>query len=495
MLEMVERRPNAVFLLLAGYFLLCIALRLAASNSLEIDEAEQAFLSQFLRLGYGPQPPFYNWLQYGLSQAIGTSLATMTLLKNGLLFLCCLFYGLAARLVLGDRHLSAIAMFGVLSLPPVFLLAQRDLSHTVAALFAVSLFLYGFLRTLTRPSLFSYLLTGIAVGIGAISKYNFVLVPIAAIIAILPERDLRARIFDWRILAAIAAAAIIATPHGIWVLQNLDAASSGTLDEMKEREAEGRLFQAFHGIAALASATIGGSFVTVLLFGLFAHGKIRQIWQAESQWTRIVGRMIAFCLLGVLLIVLGVAATHVREKWLVLYLVLLPLYLCLKIEAARINAAPGLRLFVPLIATIVIGALVIVSSRAAVRPWFGDYSRLNIPYAAFAETVAKMEGREPALVIANDKQIAGNIRTQFARATVAIPSMLETVPVDKRRRPLLVVWRSEADSATQIPDALNGALNALGMDGNGKQRRDLALPYIYGSDADRYGFSYVWLND
>ncbi len=83
--------PGAVVLAVAGYFLLCIILRVSVSSSLEIDEAEQAFLSQFLALGYGPQPPFYNWLQYGLAEVIGTSLATMTILKNGLLFLGCLF--------------------------------------------------------------------------------------------------------------------------------------------------------------------------------------------------------------------------------------------------------------------------------------------------------------------------------------------------------------------------------------------------------------------
>jgi 4-amino-4-deoxy-L-arabinose transferase-like glycosyltransferase len=495
MLDIVERRPNAAFLAVAGYFLLCVALRLAVSNSLEIDEAEQAFLSQFLQLGYGPQPPFYNWLQYGLSQAIGTSLATMTILKNGLLFLCCLFYGLAARLVLQDRRLSAIAMLGVLSLPPVFLLAQRDLSHTVAALFTVSLFLYGFLRTLTRPSLFAYLLTGIAVGLGVISKYNFVLIPIAAIVAVLPERDLRARILDWRILAAIAVAGVIALPHGIWVLQNLDAASSSTLNEMKERAAEGRLLQTFHGVSALASATIGGSFVTLLLFGLVSRGKLRLIWQAESQWTRITGRMIALSLLAVLLIVLGVAATHVREKWLVLYLVLLPLYLCLKIEAAKIDPVPGLRLFAPLIAIIVVAALIIVSARAVVRPWFGDYSRLNIPYAAFAEAVAKAEGRQPALVLTSDKQIAGNIRTQFADATVALPSLLKTLPVEASKRPLLVVWRDERNPEPHIPDRLRDTLKAFGVPETGMTPRDLALPYIYGSDADRYGFSYIWVDE
>ncbi|MEY9198014.1 4-amino-4-deoxy-L-arabinose transferase-like glycosyltransferase [Sinorhizobium fredii] len=492
--DIVDRRPNLVLITLAGYFLLCVVLRLAASPSLEIDEAEQAFLSQFLQLGYGPQPPFYNWLQYGLAQLIGTSLATMTILKNGLLFLCCLFYGLAAQLVLKDRRLSAIAMLGVLSLPPVFLLAQRDLSHTVAALFAVSLFLYGFLRTLTHPSLFSYLLTGIAVGIGVVSKYNFVIVPVAAILAALPEPELRKRIFDWRILGAIAIAGVIALPHGVWVLQNLDAASSGTLNEMKEREAEGRLMQAFHGVFALASAIIGGSLVPLLVFGLAFRRKIRAIWQAENQWTRLVGRMIALCLLAVLLVVLGVAATHVREKWLVLFLVLLPLYLCLKIEAAEIDPAPGFRRFVPLVACIVLVTLVIVSARAVVRPWFGDYSKLNIPYAALVEAVVEAEGRPPALVLTNDKQVAGNIRTRLADVTVAIPHLSDFPPPDATRRPLLVVWRDEKNQAP-LPATLSAALETSGVAVSAQTPRKLELPYIYAAGPDRYRFSYIWVGE
>ncbi len=492
MLEAVNRRPGAVVLAVAGYFLLCIILRVSVSSSLEIDEAEQAFLSQFLALGYGPQPPFYNWLQYGLAEVIGTSLATMTILKNGLLFLCCLFYGLAARLVLADRRLPPIAMLGVLTLPPIFLLAQRDLSHTVAALFAVSLFLYSFLKTLKRPSLFSYILTGIAVGIGLMAKYNFVLVPVAAIVAVLPERELRARILDWRILPAIAVATLIVLPHAYWVLQNFGFASGGTLNEMREREAEGLLLQAFYGVYSLGSAIIGGSLVPLLVFGLVFRGKFRAIWQAESQWSRIVGRMLALCLIAVLLVVLGVAATHVREKWLVLFLVLIPLYLCLKIEAANIDLTDSLRRFFLLVLVIALGALVLVSARAVVRPWFGDYSRLNIPYSALAEAVAQAEG-QPALILANDKQIAGNLRMQFSGAQVTMPSPSNALPVDMSKRPLLAVWHDDAQPEAPVPDLLRNALSALGIPDAAAAPRHLALPYLYGTGEDRYSFSYIWV--
>lgn len=494
MFEFVERRPNLVVTLLAGYFLLCIFMRLALSNALEIDESEQAFLSQFLQLGYGAQPPFYNWLQYGLGMVLGPSLATMTLLKNLLLFLCCVFYGLAAREVLQEKRLALIAMLGVLTLPPIFLLAQRDLSHTVAALFAVSLFLYGFLRTLVRPSLAGYALTGLAVGIGFISKYNFALVPVAAVIAILPEANLRARLFDWRILIALAIAAVIALPHGWWILENLGSASKGTLIEMREAHAEGRLAQAVHGLIALVAATIRGSMVPLIVFGLVFRKHIPAIFSAESQWTRVVGRALLICLLAVVLIIVAVGATHIREKWLVLFLVMLPLYLCLKVAAAGIDATPKLRPFLLLVGFIVLGALMVVSTRAVVRPFLGKYSRLSIPYATFAEAVVKREGREPAVILAPDKLVAGNLRTRLRHATVLIPGE-PAEAVIAQNTPLLVVWSDDGKAAPTLPEALAATMKAHGFSTTGATPQVLSLPYLHGKAEDHYSFGYLWLDN
>ncbi|WP_457582688.1 ArnT family glycosyltransferase [Ensifer canadensis] len=494
MFEFVERRPNLVIALLAGYFLLCISLRLAVSNSLEIDEAEQAFVSQFLQLGYGAQPPFYNWLQYGLASVFGPSLATMTVLKNLLLFLCCLFYGFAAREVLAEKRLALIAMLGVLTLPPIFLLAQRDLSHTVAALFAVSLFLYGFLRTLARPSLAAYVLTGLAVGIGFISKYNFALVPAAAVLAILPEPKLRERLFDWRVLVALVVAALIVLPHGWWVLENLSSASNNTFLEMREAHTEGRLAQAFHGVVSLIAATIRGSIVPLIVFGLLFRKSIPAIWSAQSQWTRVVGRMLAICLVSVLLIVLGVGATHIREKWLVLFLILLPLYFCLKVEAAGVDATFQLRPFLWLVAFIVLTTLMVVSARAIVRPLFGKYSRLSIPYATLAEAVVKLGGREPALILAKDKLIGGNLRTHFHDAPALTPGYLGTGTASASL-PLLVVWSDDGKAEPILPDALAIAMKTRGFSTTTATPQVLSLPYLHGAAGDRYTFGYLWVTN
>lgn len=495
MLDVVNRRPNLVIGLIAGYFLLCISLRLAVSTSLEIDESEQAFISQFLMLGYGSQPPFYNWLQYGLTSMFGPSLATMTFLKNALLFLCCLFYGLAGREVLSDRRLAAIAATGVLTFPPIFLLAQRDLSHTVAALFAVSLFLYGFLRTMTRPTLFAYVLTGAAVGIGVISKYNFALVPAAAILAALPEPKLRARLFDWRILIAVAVCALIALPHGYWILENLGAASQNTLKEMGTAQETSRLSQALKGTVALVAATLRGAAIPLAVFGLVFRKDLPAIWRADSLWARVVGRMLVICLVAVLLIVLAIGATHVREKWLVLFLVLLPLYLALKVEASGADTTLSLRPFLLIVGFIIVTTLVVVSARAVVRPWFGKFSRLSIPYSTLVDTVVRQQGREPAMVLASNKLLGGNVRTGLHGAKVFVPGNSGSPPIEHLTGPLLVVWSEDGKLDAPPPERLIDALRSLGVPVSAITPEQLALPYLNGKQQDRYGFGYVWIDD
>ncbi|MFK3961956.1 ArnT family glycosyltransferase [Ensifer adhaerens] len=495
MLEAVNRRPNLILALIAGYFLLCIALRLSASTSLEIDESEQAYVSQFLMLGYGSQPPFYNWLQYGLTSLFGPSVATMTVLKNGLLFLCCLFFGLASREVLGDRRLAAITTMGVLALPPIFLLAQRDLSHTVAALFAVSLFLYAFLRTMSRPTFFAYALTGVAVGIGVISKYNFVIVPVAAIVAILPEPKLRARLFDWRILVAIAVCALIALPHGTWVLQNIGAASSNTFKEMGTGQEAGFVSKALKAIVALFASTLRGSAIILVVFALVFRKDLPAIWRADSLWARVVGRMLVLCLGAVLVIMLVTGATHMREKWLVLFLVLLPLYLALKVEASGVDTTRSVRPVALFIGFVIVTTLVVVSTRAVVRPWFGKVSRLSIPYSSLVDTIVQQQGREPAMVLATNKQVAGNLRTRLHGAKVYVPGNNSSPAIGQLAGPLLVVWTNDGKADAAPPAPLVDVLKSFGVPETHLQPQHLTLPYLHGTLEDRYSFGYFWIDD
>ena len=82
MMNWLIRRRYRLPLLLAFYFAAHTVVRTALSTSLDYDESEQVFLSQFLLLGYNSQPPLYTWIQKGLFELFGYSVLHLALLKN-----------------------------------------------------------------------------------------------------------------------------------------------------------------------------------------------------------------------------------------------------------------------------------------------------------------------------------------------------------------------------------------------------------------------------
>ncbi len=71
-------------------------------------------------------------------------------------------------------------------------------------------------------------------GFGIITKYNFVIVPVAAILAMLADRESRERLLDRRVIVAIIAALAISLPHLVWAVTHFEAATEGTIDAMRE---------------------------------------------------------------------------------------------------------------------------------------------------------------------------------------------------------------------------------------------------------------------
>ncbi len=417
MRKVLSRNPDVTMLLIAGYFLLAIVVRILRSPALEVDETQQALFSQYLLLGYGSQPILYTWLQYGLNALMGSSIASLSVLKNVLLFGACVFFWLTARILLRDKALVNIATLGMLTLPPVFIMSQRDLTHTVLAMLAVSLFTFALFRTLKSPSAGGYVLTGLAIGIGALSKYNFVLIPLGAVIAIALEKDLRQRLFDWRMLLTLGAAAALTLPHCLWVVDHMGLATAQTQAEIWEGKEES-VFHALDGSFDLLSAFIKGIALTTVIFAVIFFRDIKAILRASDQSTRLVGRIILFSLLFVLLIIWCIDITHIRQKWLSVYLMLWPLYLVLKVQAAGLA---GERRMVPMLTVtgvLTLGFLSVLLVRGIVTPYMGRYSLVHIPYDRFAETVRSDTGAEPDYVLAAGGLIGGNLKIQFPDATV-----------------------------------------------------------------------------
>ncbi|MCV3738568.1 glycosyltransferase family 39 protein [Rhizobium sp. TRM96647] len=495
MTRFLRASPNAVFILLAAYFAVNFLVRMALPDSLERDEAQQVLLSQWLAAGYDTQPPFYNWLQYALIQITGPSVFAISLLKNLMLFAAYLAYGLAARTVLKDRDLAIIATLSLLTIPQIAFEAQRDLTHTVAVVFAAALFLFGFLRTLAAPTALSYLVAGVAIGIGMIAKYNFALLPAAGLLAILFDREWRQRLFDWRLLLTAGASLVIVAPHALWLFDHLALASGGTMDKLSDGDT-GISSQILEGLLSLVTAVLGFSAVTVVVFAIVFRGGLWTALKAGNRWTGLIEAMMAFFLLALLLLILFAGAAHIKDRWLTPLLLVLPLYLCLKIEAAGRADPLQLKRFVPIAAAVMIAVPAILFGRVAAAGLTGDYQKLNVPYDAFARQVAQ-EGVAPAVIFTDDTQLAGNLRLHFPGTPVFSENYADFAPdiTWSAQAPVMVVWRNEDGSPAEVSEELltDAIRFGKGPPAAAPDLHRVELPYHYGRDGDRYSFSYAWV--
>ena len=495
MIDRLMRQGGTLYLLLAGYFILHIVVRLALPSSLELDEGQQLFFSQWLKFGYDSQPPFYNWLQYGAVHVFGVSVAALTVLKNLLLFGATLLLGLTANLILRDKALAAVATLGLIAIPQVSFEAQRDLTHTVAVLFAACLFLYAFVNTLQRPTAWTYSLTGLAAGIGVLAKYNFMLLPLAAIVAVLPDRDFRARLFDWRILLTIAIGAVVVLPHAWWFFEHVDIATERTLGKLIERQGS-RLERITDGLGALAVAIVAFGFTPLLVFWIAFGRRLATAWKASSPMSRLLGRMFIAIVVMLTALVLFAGATDIRPRWLVPFFFPLPLWLCLKIEASDGTTDTAPRRFGRITVSIMILVLLVLAARTPVMGMLGRYERPNVPYDPAIKAILASGQDRPSLVAAIDQQMAGNIRLQAADIPIIVPGFKHLQPVYPfdTGHPVLLVWRDRGNAVPELPPELSAWLLAQpALAALTPETHDIALPYHYGRAGDVYHFSYAWL--
>ncbi|CAN7648250.1 glycosyltransferase family 39 protein [Rhizobium sp. LjRoot30] len=493
MAALLQKRPNLVLVLLAGYFLLNLIVRLSLPDSLEIDEAEQIFVSQWLALGYDTQPPFYNWLQYGVIAVFGVSIPAIAVFKNLILFSFYAFYWFAARQVLQSRQLAVIAVLGLLTIPQVVYESQRDLTHTVGAIFCASMFLYGFLRTLRAPTIFSYALTGLAIGCGLIAKYNFALLTSAALIAVLLDPDLRKRLFDWRLLVTAVIALAVVTPHSLWLFDNLELASARTLEKMQGTTDTSIFLQIPKGFLSYFLALLGFGALTFFCFWLTFKEALIKSLTAQSQWTRLIGRILAMVLGFIVLLILFADAENIKDRWLTPFLILLPLYFALKLEAAGNIPQDALKRFLPIAFIIMAIVPLVLFSRSKVAYLTGYYEKLNVPYAAFTQTLVEEVGKTPALVIAGDPHLGGNIRLHMPDVPIDTLFYPGYKPAYQwtADHPIVFAWRRRGEPDPALPEDLSNWLKTIAGPDVKIEPKDVALPYISGRPGDLYHFSYA----
>lgn len=286
-------------------------LRLLIGPTLELDEAEALWHARDLALGYGPQPPLYFWLQWGVFQLTGPGIAGLALMKALVLSGTVLALW---RLLRQAGVAAGAASAGVLSLgllPEIVWEAQRALTHTTLTLFMAVLTLALAQHALRGGGWRDHVALGLALGLGMLSKANFAFLIAALALAVLARAEWRARLRPGPALMALALAGLVALPLPIFTLTAPDRALS-SLHKLGAGGPSPAAAVQFLGAAGVA---------LVSLFALAAVVLAMPFWRARRQVALPEGlrlaRDVALFALG-LAVLGGLAsgATALKGRWL-----------------------------------------------------------------------------------------------------------------------------------------------------------------------------------
>lgn len=313
------RWPVVLFILLGLNAVVQVVLRVSISDSLGLDEAEQLFLSQWLVLGYGPQPPLYNWIQQGFFALIPSPVLALSLFKH------LLFLGLFALMYKTTRMLVTPAAGAVLAVAMLFLMpefsfeAQRDLTHTVLAAFSGMWFFYALIRILLKANgAKDFILFGLALSSCLLSKYNTLLlvVPMLAVAAGIGE--LRRRFWVPRAGLALLVMAVLCAPHWYWLFQHLGDATANSIDKLdltEDGSAIGIRIEGLKNMAGSISGIAGALLATAAI--VFWRSSPRK--PALSGPEQMLGKLFRRYLIVLLCVMLGFVAFGIGDfkgRWL-----------------------------------------------------------------------------------------------------------------------------------------------------------------------------------
>jgi 4-amino-4-deoxy-L-arabinose transferase-like glycosyltransferase len=362
--------------------------------------------------GYGPQPPLYTWIQKAFFNVFGISIFSLALVKNLLLFTTYALTYWNARFITRRPAAGIAAAAALVFIPQICWESQRDLTHSVMAGVFVLAALGLFFRTIEFRKTTDYLALGVCLGLGSLSKYNFILFAAGLFIAALTLKNLRPAVWNWRMLPALAVAILIFLPHGWWMAHHWQMASS-TAHKLAIQSDAPWLKTTARGLLNLFLASSGFILPATLVLGsFFCRAEKSPVEAADAtpvrcDFTRLMMRAIAVILGLLVLCVMILHVTDFRGRWFQPILLGVPL---LVVTLLRQRLEPARLKWLTVTAAIVaVGLLIALPARIVFGEKLHHEEPLNFPFTALA---AKMKNDlvPETVIVTSDHLLAGNLR-------------------------------------------------------------------------------------
>jgi hypothetical protein len=460
--------PQSVMAIFVVYCLVHLFVRVSLSPNFTLDESEQMLFSQSLQWGYRfRHPPLITWLSWATLTATGTNRAAFFFLKYLLMGLGLAAYFSAARIVIRDTRLAALATFALLSTFVMGWLPNVDLMHTVLLATMLAAYLWADARVLTRGRWLDYILLGVITGLGILSKYIFIVLPIALGIATALTPHFRARLKLAPLLVALLIAVVIVAPYAWWattheyslfaLAKTITKSSGPAFDPM------GWL----HGIWRLVVTLVGFLVPSVLLFPVLYWRACKtlppDVGDADDRaWLRLYEIAMLVGILIMLASVFVVGSEDFKARW--MHQVAMPLFIWFFLRVKLTGASERANKIFAIFALVL--ALGVVAGRIYVYQTSGKTCRVcreYWPLQSYARAF-RSAGFLSGTVVAATYDLGGNLRYAMPEARVVTPGYPDSVFGSPRNGDCLLVWEGKKDMPAELKSYTTDVLRA-GLDG------------------------------
>ena len=433
------------------YLIAALALRLTVVPALTPDEGEQVLYAQSLELGYEPRnPPLFTWLVWALQIPFGIGLLPVALAHTACLFAfyACLYA--ASRQMLADKRLAALAALSPVALWFVGWDALLNYSHSLLLAACCIACLMLVWRIGTAPRLRDHVLLGVALGIGFLAKYNFVLFALALFGAAFIDREIRSRLFTRPFGLTVALAIAIPLPHGLWLLFHASDIA-GTIEHvLQPTRRPGPLDNLEAGWRAL-HAVLSFALPFLPLFAIvFAPAFLRRADSMPQPWAprRFAIRTLSLFLVLLVIVAMLGSLGEIRQSYM-FAIAWLPLPAFLLLAPGRVDLG-RMRIYATILTGLAASSLVALLAKGLLDPHFCSRCRLHVPYGVYAAAI-RAAGFSTGTIMGISTPSAEpgeNLRPYFPDSRVVSFKRLHYLPPPKATpAPCLIVW-----DATRQPD-------------------------------------------
>jgi len=407
-------KNTPVWILLVLYLTIHIMIRLGFSSTLQVDDSEQVYFAQNLRLGYPiPQPPLYTWLTWIFFKVFGPSLFALTVLKYSLIGLTFYFIHKTSVFFTKDKYIQNLIVLSYLLMPSFFWHMHQGFTHTILLGLAISSTFYYSISIISNDKYIDYFFLGASIAIGVLSKYSYLIFIFLLFVTLISKKDSREIFFNKKILISLFVALILQLPHMYWVFENFQNLFLSVDEKLSINQSSS--VNNFFSLLNLFKSSIG--FISPLIFVFiisFFRGKKNQKENNTSPNINleIIELFFKVLIIFSILTLLFFTIPHVKVRWLHPLLMLFPFWVFIKLlNRGKIDLLTK-KIFIYFLIIITILVLFIRLIQVTVGPDFGIYGRLNRPIITALNKIPK-KLLDQSTIATNDAFIASHLLINF----------------------------------------------------------------------------------